>query len=129
MFLCVYLSCTAAATRILTGPARVAAAVAVLAVLAVLAFCGWQALLAVAVVTAVAGYRGRRVSTCSLTRADPVSTQMADPAAAALIRSGVCATGYAVRVPGTTTVSREPVIHRRPAASMTRAGADMALGA
>ena len=62
MFLCVYLSCTAAATRILTGPARVAAAVAVLAVLAVLAFCGWQALLAVAIVAAVAGYpalRGR----------------------------------------------------------------------
>src|SRR6266581_2025723 len=62
MFLCVYLSCTAAATRILTGPARVAAAVAVLAVLAVLSFCGWQALLAVAVVAAVAGYpalRGR----------------------------------------------------------------------
>src|SRR5690242_12937507 len=62
MFLCVYLSCTAAATRILAGPARVAAAVAVLAVLAVLAFCGWQALLAVAVVAAVACYpalRGR----------------------------------------------------------------------
>ena len=141
MFLCVYLSCTVAATRILTGPARVAAAVAVLAVLAVLAFCGWQALLAVAVVAAVAVYpalRGRpergitprrRVSSCSLTRADPVSIQMADPAAAALIRSGVCATGYAVNVPGATTVSREPVIHRRPAASMTRAGADMALGA
>jgi len=62
MFLCVYLSCTAAATRILAGPARVAAAVAVLAVLAVLAFCGWQALLTVAVVAAVAVYpalRGR----------------------------------------------------------------------
>jgi amino acid efflux transporter len=56
MFLCVYLSCTAAATRILAGPARVAAAVAVLAVLAVLVFCGWQALLAVAVVAAVASY-------------------------------------------------------------------------
>ena len=54
---------------------------------------------------------------------------MAGPSAAALIRSGVRATGYAVRVPGATTVSREPVIHRRPAESMTRAGADMALGA
>ena len=54
MFLCVYLSCTASAVRILAGPARVAAAVAVLAVLAVLAFCGWPALLAVAVVAAVA---------------------------------------------------------------------------
>jgi amino acid efflux transporter len=57
MFLCVYLSCTASAVRILAGPARVAAAVAVLAVLVVLAFCGWPALLAVAIVAAVAGYR------------------------------------------------------------------------
>jgi len=69
MFLCVYLSCTAAATRILTGPARVAAAVAVLAVLAVLAFCGWPALLAVAVVAVVASYRsaaaGRAMRTVS----------------------------------------------------------------
>jgi amino acid efflux transporter len=54
MFLCVYLSCTASAVRILAGPARAAAAVAVLAVLAVLAFCGWPALLAVAVVAAIA---------------------------------------------------------------------------
>ena len=54
---------------------------------------------------------------------------MAGPSGAALIRSGVCATGYAVRMAGTTTVSREPVIHRRPAESMMRAGADMALGA
>jgi amino acid efflux transporter len=63
----VYLSCTAAATRILAGPARVAAAIAVLAVLAVLAFCGWQALLAAAAVAAVASYRsaapGRAVRT------------------------------------------------------------------
>jgi amino acid efflux transporter len=49
MFLCVYLSCTASAVRLLPGPARVAAAVAVLAVLAVLAFCGWALLAAVAV--------------------------------------------------------------------------------
>jgi hypothetical protein len=53
---------------------------------------------------------------------------MAGPSAAALIKSGVRATGYAVSVPGTTTVSREPVIHGRPAESMMRAGADMALG-
>ena len=69
MFLCVYLSCTAAATRILAGPARVAAAVAVLAVLAVLAFCGGQALLAAAVVAAMASYRsaaaGRATRTVS----------------------------------------------------------------
>jgi hypothetical protein len=54
---------------------------------------------------------------------------MVGPSAAALIKSGVRATGYAVRVPGTTTVSRVPVIHRRPAESMMRAGADRALGA
>src|SRR4029079_11779050 len=68
MFLCVYLSCTAAATRILAGPARVAAGVAVLAVLAVLAFCGWQALLAVAVVAAVVGLPRRTVSSLSSRR-------------------------------------------------------------
>ena len=53
MFLCVYLSCTASAARILTGKTRVAAVVAVLAVLTILAFCGW-ALLAAAVVAAAA---------------------------------------------------------------------------
>jgi amino acid efflux transporter len=53
MFLCVYLSCTGSAVRILTGKARVAAAVAVLAVLAILAFCGW-ALLAAALFAAAA---------------------------------------------------------------------------
>ncbi len=68
MFLCVYLSCTAAATRILAGPARVAAAVAVLAVLAVLAFCGWQALLAVAVVAVVVGLPRRTISSSSSRR-------------------------------------------------------------
>jgi len=57
MFLGVYLTCTAAAARILTGPVRVAAAVAALAVLAVLAFCGWPALLAVAAVAAIAASR------------------------------------------------------------------------
>src|SRR6266705_3794254 len=60
MFLCVYLSCTAAAARILSGPARVAAAVAVLAVLAILAFSGWALLaaVAVAVVAATVGHGG-----------------------------------------------------------------------
>ena len=53
MFLCVYLSCTASAARILTGKTRAAAVVAVLAVLTILAFCGW-ALLAAAVVAAAA---------------------------------------------------------------------------
>src|SRR5512146_2356776 len=50
MFLCVYLSCTLSATRMLAGKIRVAAAVAVLAVTAVLAFSGWTALLAAAAI-------------------------------------------------------------------------------
>jgi amino acid efflux transporter len=41
LFVCVYLSCTAAAVRILGVRLRLAAAVAVLAVLVILAFCGW----------------------------------------------------------------------------------------
>jgi amino acid efflux transporter len=53
MFLCVYLSCTLSATRLLAGKIRVAAAVAVLAVTAVLAFSGWTALLAAAVIAAL----------------------------------------------------------------------------
>ncbi len=57
MFLCVYLSCTASAARILTGKTRAAAAVALLAVLAILAFCGW-ALLAAAVIAAAAAMLG-----------------------------------------------------------------------
>ena len=88
MFLCVYLSCTASAARILAGPARVAAAVAVLAVLAVLAFCGWPALLAaaaVAVVAAVAGYRStaagmaRRTVSSSLPCSNPARTAATYP--------------------------------------------------
>jgi amino acid efflux transporter len=54
MFLCVYLSCTLSATRLLTGKTRIAAAVAVLAVAGVLAFSGWTALLAAAVIAAIA---------------------------------------------------------------------------
>ena len=85
MFLCVYLSCTASAARILAGPARVAAAVAVLAVLAVLAFCGWPALIAVAVVAAIAGYRSttggtaRRTVSSSLPRSNPARAGAACP--------------------------------------------------
>jgi amino acid efflux transporter len=54
MFLCVYLSCTVSATRLLTGKTRIAAAIAVLAVAAVLAFSGWTALVAAALVAAIA---------------------------------------------------------------------------
>jgi amino acid efflux transporter len=55
MFLCVYLSCTVSAARILPSRwARAAAAVAALAVLAVLAFCGWALLAAAAIAVTVA---------------------------------------------------------------------------
>jgi len=55
MFLCVYLSCTVSAARILPRRrARAAAAVAALAVLAVLAFCGWAPLAAAAVAVVAA---------------------------------------------------------------------------
>ncbi len=54
MFLCVYLSCTASATRLLAGQTRIAAVVAVLAVAAVLAFSGWIALLAAGLVAVIA---------------------------------------------------------------------------
>jgi amino acid efflux transporter len=53
MFVCVYLSCTAAAVRLLGGRARLGAMVAVMAVVAILAFCGWG-LAAAAVIAAIA---------------------------------------------------------------------------
>jgi len=54
MFLCVYLSCTASAVRILSGPVRVAAALALLAVLTILAFCGALALTCAAAIAVLA---------------------------------------------------------------------------
>ena len=61
MFLGVYLACTAAATRVLTGPARLAAWPALLAVATVLAFCGW-ALAAAAAVAAIAAVPATRTA-------------------------------------------------------------------
>ncbi len=52
LFLTVYLGCTISAAKILTGPARVAAAASVLAVTVVLGFSGWALLVAPAVVLA-----------------------------------------------------------------------------
>jgi amino acid efflux transporter len=49
MFLCVYLACMASASRVLAGPARVAAVPAFAAVAAMLAFCGWALIAAAAV--------------------------------------------------------------------------------
>lgn len=53
MFVCVYLACLAAGTRLLAGRARLAAIVALPAVATILAFCGWSALPAVATGLAV----------------------------------------------------------------------------
>jgi amino acid efflux transporter len=56
LFLTVYLGCTAAAARVLTGRVRIAAGIALLAVAGVLAFSGWA--LAVAGLVAACGFRG-----------------------------------------------------------------------
>ncbi|GAA3767909.1 amino acid permease [Plantactinospora mayteni] len=58
-FLVVYLGCTAAACRLLTGPPRAVAAVALVAVVVVLAFSGY-ALIPAAAVTALALFARRR---------------------------------------------------------------------
>lgn len=55
LFVSVYLGCTAAAVRILTGPVRVAAAAACAVVVGVLAFSGWALLVVLAVVLASRG--------------------------------------------------------------------------
>ncbi len=77
MFLFVYLACTAAATRVLTGPARAAAWPALLAVATVLAFCGW-ALAAAAAVAAIAAAAATRTTR----RARPAITLAPYPALA-----------------------------------------------
>jgi amino acid efflux transporter len=60
LFLTVYLGCTASASRVLRGPARVAAAGALAAVAVIMVFSGWAAVLAVLTAgTAAALYRRR----------------------------------------------------------------------
>jgi amino acid efflux transporter len=62
LFLVVYLGCMAAAVRVLSGPVRVAAAVACVAVVQLLLFSGWAALLAAAVAVTAAATEGVRRS-------------------------------------------------------------------
>jgi len=63
LFLTVYLGCTAAASRVLRGPARLAAAGALAAVAVIMVFSGWAAVLAVLTAgTAAALYRRRPAS-------------------------------------------------------------------
>jgi amino acid efflux transporter len=93
MFLCVYLSCTASAVRILAGPVRVAAAVALLAVLTILAFCGALALISAAVIAvlaiaasrpaAPAGRKLRRPSASAVPWAPAVTRLLPEPVGAA----------------------------------------------
>jgi amino acid efflux transporter len=60
LFLAVYVGCTASASRVLHGPARVAAAGALAAVAVIMVFSGWAAVLAVLTAgTAAALYRRR----------------------------------------------------------------------
>ncbi|MGI5215830.1 hypothetical protein [Plantactinospora sp. CA-290183] len=66
-FLVVYLGCTAAACRLLRGPARIAAAVAHVAVVAILAFSGY-ALIPAAAVTVLAVLARRRGPVAAATR-------------------------------------------------------------
>ena len=74
MFLCVYLSCTASAVRILAGPVRVAAALALLAVLTILAFCGALALISAAVIAVLALAASRRASSADRELRRPMAT-------------------------------------------------------
>ena len=63
LFLTVYLGCTAAASRVLRGPARVAAAGALAAVAVIMVFSGWAAVLAALTAgIAAALYRPRPAS-------------------------------------------------------------------
>ncbi|RKT85715.1 amino acid efflux transporter [Saccharopolyspora antimicrobica] len=62
LFLVVYLCCTAASVRVLSGPVRAAAAVACAAVLGVLAFSGWALLVASAVAIRAAVAPERRLA-------------------------------------------------------------------
>ncbi|HEU5029165.1 MAG TPA: APC family permease [Spirillospora sp.] len=62
LFLVVYLACMAAAVRVLSGPVRVAAAVACVTVVQLLLFSGWAALLAAAVAVTAAATEGVRRS-------------------------------------------------------------------
>jgi len=73
MFLYVYLSCTAAATRVLTGAARLAAWPALLVVATVLAFCGFS-LAAAATVAAIAAFATRPTRPAAPTLAPTLRT-------------------------------------------------------
>ncbi|MGI5323651.1 APC family permease [Actinomadura nitritigenes] len=70
LFLVVYLGCMAAAVRVLSGPVRVAAAVACVAVVQLLLFSGWAALLAAAVAVTAAASEGARRSVLQQRRRD-----------------------------------------------------------
>lgn len=70
LFLVVYLGCMAAAVRVLSGPVRIAAAVACVAVVQLLLFSGWAALLAAAVAVAAAASEGARRSVLQQRRRD-----------------------------------------------------------
>jgi amino acid efflux transporter len=105
MFLCVYLSCTASAVRILAGPVRVAAAAALLAVLTILAFCGALALICAAVIAVLAIAASRpAASRAAASRA--AASRPAAPAGRELRRPSVSAIPWA---PAAARLLPEPV--------------------
>jgi len=82
MFLCVYLSCTASAVRILSGSVRVGAALALLAVLTILAFCGALALISAAVIAVLAVAASRPALSRPAAPSGPATRRKASEAAA-----------------------------------------------
>ncbi|MFC1402100.1 MULTISPECIES: APC family permease [Streptacidiphilus] len=86
LFLTVYLGCTAAATRVLTGGTRLAAAVSCVAVAVVMAFAGWSLIGAAVVVGLGASARVRPRATRP---AGQASVQVPAPAGAVAEEAGV----------------------------------------
>ncbi|KDN80751.1 hypothetical protein [Kitasatospora cheerisanensis] len=78
LFLTVYLACTAAAIRVLDGPARLAAAVCCPAVLALLLGTGWPVLAAAAVALAAA-FLGQRSNDSAAPHGVPVTERELNP--------------------------------------------------
>jgi len=68
LFLTVYLGCTAAASRVLRGPARAAAAGALAAVSTIMVFSGWAAVLAILTAGVAAALYRRPVPSAPQTR-------------------------------------------------------------
>jgi amino acid efflux transporter len=114
MFLCVYLTCTAAAVRILSGPVRAASAVALLAVLTILAFCGGPALTAAAVIAATTVLAQQRA------RASRAHPAVEDRARNFSIAAGVTGVKKLTRLPSGSRNSSDRLPHGIVVGSVTK---------